>query len=391
MRFLSAILLTVLAVATNVSSKNVEMINHILDAFSEGKTKDLFKVYHHLYEKKYDLNTQEGLKRYKIFKDTLKYIKQVNSEQDSYQLGITQFTDLTNEEYREKYLLKPEQMKKRSILNFLEQNPEKNFGTINFDDYADNDEAGVLGASFPSYDWSMYFVNPRNQEQCGCCWAFSTAGAIEGNYNKNKNLTFGNQLTLSPQQLVDCDTTNSGCNGGNANIAMQYINQNGLVCDNVYKFNNTENKCTAPTNTNRMFVSGYSYCDDYSGDDEVIKACSDSVYYGMLAQGPFSVYIDGSSAKIQNYRNGVLNLTAADCTESDHAIIAVGSGTDKNGNNFIKVRNSWDITWGERGYARLLVNSFVNSAKQTIKTCFVGNQGFLPTIVTVKTNLNFSC
>jgi len=43
------------------------------------------------------------------------------------------------------------------------------------------------------------------------CWAFSTVGAVEW---MNKIVT-GNLISLSEQELVDCDRSyNQGCNGG---------------------------------------------------------------------------------------------------------------------------------------------------------------------------------
>jgi len=67
----------------------------------------------------------------------------------------------------------------------------------------------------------------RNQEQCGSCWAFGATEALSDRIA----IQGGANVVLSPQQLVSCDTSNYGCEGGYLNLAWQYMQTTGVVSD----------------------------------------------------------------------------------------------------------------------------------------------------------------
>ena len=71
----------------------------------------------------------------------------------------------------------------------------------------------------------------KNQGMCGSCWAFSTAGALEGAVAmKNKILN-----DYSEQQLVDCCSYSKygckGCSGSWPEWAMDYIKDAGIMLE----------------------------------------------------------------------------------------------------------------------------------------------------------------
>lgn len=77
--------------------------------------------------------------------------------------------------------------------------------------------------------------------EIGSCWAFSAVASIEA---VNKIMT-GNLISLSEQELVDCDTSdNQGCQGGLMDDAFKFVIQNGGIdTEEDYPYKAKDGKC----------------------------------------------------------------------------------------------------------------------------------------------------
>jgi cathepsin F len=125
--------------------------------------------------------------RLKVFAENVKLAEQRNLE-DSAVHGVTQFSDLTVEEFRQKFLMKAEEGQKLAVACLQHGIYKKSTkGLVPPDSWDWRDHAGV--------------VQPiGDQKSCGSCWAFSAAANIEGVLG----VAGRNVGKMSPQYIVDC-------------------------------------------------------------------------------------------------------------------------------------------------------------------------------------------
>ncbi|XP_027072941.2 senescence-specific cysteine protease SAG39-like [Coffea arabica] len=262
----------------------------------------------------------EKAKRFKIFKETVEYIEAFNKAGNkSYVLGINRFSDLTNEEFL-------------SASTGYNYKPRKDVSQGTSFRYADVSDAP------PSMNWRQKgaVTGVKDQAACGCCWAFSTVAAVEGIHK----LKAGELISLSEQQLVDCDTSsNHGCSGGRMDSAFNFIASNGIATESEYPYQGADGTCN--NDQGAVQITGYEDVPQ-NNEDALLQAVS---------KQPVSVGIEGSGMDFKNYKSGVFS---GDCGNNlDHAVTLVGYGTSEDGTKYWLVKNSWGTSWGEDGYMRL--------------------------------------
>jgi len=274
-----------------------------------------FGAFKERFSKSYEAS-QEHEKRFKIFARNLAHIAKLNARNDGATYGVTQFADLTHEEFKQQYLM-------------MDLPPLDRNGSV----------AALLNATIPaSFNWATHnppVVTPvYNQGQCGSCWAFSATENIESRW-----ALAGHPLaSLAMQQIVSCDRSDYGCSGGWPFNAYQYvIGAGGMEPYSKYPYVAQNEACLFKPNEIVAKISRWEYVTQSRNEDQMRNY--------LVSKGPLSVCVDASSWAY--YTGGV--YPAGSCgTAIDHCVLATGYDA-----GYWIIRNSWGTSWGINGYMHL--------------------------------------
>ena len=290
---------------------------------------DYFQKFITKYEKNYQ-SMNEFLARYEVFKRNVFDVLSQNPK--TFKVGITKFSDLTHQEFSKKYL------------------------NLNYDALAlanfEPTYVTVTNAAPSSYDWRNQgrVSGVKDQASCGSCWAFATVANLEGLYYAKKKV----MKTFSEQMLVDCDTQDSGCNGGLMQYAFNWIKSNGgIMYEKDYPYTGTDGTCKSDKSKYADFkVTGYKKL----GSSTQTWSCvdEDQIKEFLYETGPLAIALNADY--LSSYTGGIVDYTSSKCPKSgiNHAVTLVGYGTDASSSmDYWIVKNSWGKSWGESGYFRI--------------------------------------
>ncbi|XP_030000742.1 cathepsin F isoform X2 [Sphaeramia orbicularis] len=277
-----------------------------------------FKEFMVKYNKVYS-SQEETDRRLQIFHENLRTAEKIQSlDQGSAEYGVTKFSDLTEEEFRSSYL-----------------NPLLSQWTL----HRPMKPAPPAKEPAPaSWDWRDHGAvsSVKNQGMCGSCWAFSVTGNIEGQWF----LKNGTLLSLSEQELVDCDGVDQACRGGLPSNAYEAIEKlGGLETESDYSYTGRKQRCDFTSGKVAAYINSSV---ELSKDEKEIAAW-------LAENGPVSVALNAFA--MQFYRKGVSHPLKIFCNPwmIDHAVLMVGYGA-RNGVPFWAIKNSWGEDYGEQGY-----------------------------------------
>ncbi|XP_036449122.1 cathepsin L1-like [Colossoma macropomum] len=280
-------------------------------------------------------SVEEESRRKMIWLDNRKLVQEHNMLADqgikSYRLGLNHFADMDNQEFQAGFgscLGSFNMTKAHSAPAHIRQAGDANLPN--------------------SVDWRNkgYVTQVKNQNPLNSCWAFSAAGALEGQMFRKT----GRLISLSEQQLVDCseDFRRNSYKGSLPDRAFKdVIDRRGLQAENTYPYVAKVGLCRF----NPWYVvatcRGYRFLP--RGDER-------SLQYAVAVIGPISVGVIASEPSFRFYESGVYNEPNCRGTELNHAVLVVGYGTDRINGDYWLLKNSYGVQWGERGYYRIARN-----------------------------------
>jgi cathepsin L len=166
----------------------------------------------------------------------------------------------------------------------------------------------------------------RDQLYIPTCWVFAAAGALEAvNFIQN-----GILVELDESTIFDPSILETGQNGGFILEAWDYVREFNYIFPGI--------------------TIGENMSIEYGNEQALMEAVSVQPVAAVIRV----------TRGVQAYRGGIYtehaNLDDERNLVGYHAILIVGYGTDRNGEEFWIVKNSWGTEWGEGGYMRLARN-----------------------------------
>lgn len=279
------------------------------------------------FEKEYSSH-KEFFYREAVFEQSLKEIKLINSKNLTWSAGVNEYSDLTWEEFSDRFLMSEPQ-------DCSATNP--------------NTTHKIMGGDVQKVDWRDKNVvsHVKNQGSCGSCWTFSTTGAVESANAIVNNKT----VLLAEQQLIDCagGFNNFGCEGGLPSQAFQYIMwAGGIETEDTYPYTATDDKCAF--NKKNVAVT-------LKNEVNITEGSENELVDALTNVGPVSVAYQVAD-DFRHYTSGVYDSTTCKSGPQDvnHAVLAVGfDKTDDLGEPYYIIKNSWGTSFGIDGYFNMVM------------------------------------
>ena len=241
------------------------------------------------------------------------------------------FSDLTEEEFVAKYTGDTSLEESTEIEQEEEQG--ENREELPEAQAADQTLAKSLGAS--------YDIRVRNQGSCGSCWAFASIASVEKLHFDQT----GQRLDLSQQELVDCNTQSSGCNGGSTVTVFEYIAKNGISTASQYPYRKAQESCKRSSINGRISPK-VQYPKQLSFTTSYLASYISKGYHPYA-----NLYSSGKFKSVSRSEEPFRADLSGECQKMKNHAIAIVAYSSSQG---AKILNSWGTGWGLNGMKNVI-------------------------------------
>jgi len=223
---------------------------------------------------------------------------------------------------------------------------------------------------------AMGFAPPvPDQGQCGSCFAWASTSMFTARlmlrYPDLWRTWKQKPDRISTNQQVSCNYYNQGCMGGYPYLVSRWSMENDL------KLESCGGSCDASSCSQQFRVASMRYVGGAFGRCDGHKLCEPAIREELYSAGPVvstmgvnddffayagGIYEDHSAMLTQNAPANDQDCKDTECytfKKVDHAVLLVGWGEQAPSKDEPKpypywlIQNSWNETWGEKGYMRL--------------------------------------
>ncbi len=185
------------------------------------------------------------------------------------------------------------------------------------------------------YDWRDHggVTAPKNQGDCGSCWAFAAAGEMEAKIKIYYDVT----VNLSEQQIVSCNPYGSGCDGGWAGAAYYVFMHYGGILEHCMPYEGSDN-VACRQDEYLKFTDMETWVSLSTNIDQIKTA--------VMENGPVCTAVDANDAW-DGYGGGIIDVPGSG---TNHLVLIVGWDDRMGDDGAWIIKNSWGASWGDGGY-----------------------------------------
>jgi hypothetical protein len=205
-------------------------------------------------------------------------------------------------------------------------------------------------------DENPWAGNVRDQGVTGACWAFATIAYVESAYRALtcNNMFLSVEQVIDGAELIEPSIIKPGYNGGFAEIALEYIEEFGIMTEYQYPFTNGGDRSDVydPFKTTPIAVSNVrQICEGHNMFMRI--ACVRQ----QLSESPIlaSVCVNTGSTTFIMYDGFIVPDPL--CNVTDHAIVITQIEPCFADATCVTFQNSWGISWGNGGFGTLIITA----------------------------------